>query len=107
MALVFPTYASDNLSKKKMTIPQDFNGKNYNIVFVAFAREQQDDIDTWVPAVTTLLHRFGREALNFYEIPVIDRPNWLVQKFITEGTLIFRIYFSISKFPEWISYLSV
>ena len=96
MALVFPTYVSDNLSKKKMTLPQDFAGKNYNIVFVAFAREQQDDIDTWVPAVTTLLHRFGREALNFYEIPVIDRPNWLIQKFITEGTLNFEIKFEVS-----------
>lgn len=59
-----------SLEGERLVIPRDLEGSR-NLLAVAFQREQQADVDTWVP-------EFGRleEAdpkLVAYEVPVISR----------------------------------
>ena len=41
----FPTLSSDNLERQAFTLPADFGGER-NVVFVAFKREQQAEVDS-------------------------------------------------------------
>jgi hypothetical protein len=69
-SLRFPTVTSDNLEKRTFTLPRDFGGEK-NVVFVAFLRQQQKDVDTWVPFVKPLVARTPNAE--FYEIPTIKK----------------------------------
>src|SRR5689334_7709072 len=44
----FPHVEGKNLEGKQFVLPADFDGK-YNVVLIAFHREQQNDVDTWLP----------------------------------------------------------
>lgn len=66
----FPTVTSDNLEKRTFTLPRDFGGEK-NVVFIAFLRKQQADVDTWVPFVKPLVAKTPNAE--FYEIPTIKR----------------------------------
>ena len=44
----FPTAKGSNLQRKKLSLPQDFDGE-LNIVLIAFERWQQNTVDTWLP----------------------------------------------------------
>ncbi len=50
-------------------MPDAFEGVN-NLVFVAFRRQQQDVIDSWVP---WLERHAASDDLSFYEVPVLAR----------------------------------
>jgi len=78
----FPALEASNLNKQKMQFPQGLAGER-NLVLLGFQREQQEDIDTWLaplPALTKL-----HPDLAFYELPVIDRPNFLLRWIIDTG----------------------
>ncbi len=64
----FPKINGIDLNGKMQEIPKVFNNK-INLVIVAFKREQQIEVDTWIKAIEPLL----KENLNlsFYEIPLI------------------------------------
>jgi hypothetical protein len=70
MVLQFPRVHGANLEGRSFTLPDDFEG-TINLVLIAFRREQQGDIDTWIPTA----RRLTRSHLGFrsYELPTISR----------------------------------
>ena len=80
--VVFPNVEGSNLNGQKFRLPQDLEGR-VNIVLVAFQREQQADIDTWLTALDSLLK--DHSDLNYYELPTISRMNPVIRWFITRG----------------------
>ena len=78
----FPSVQADNLEGKKMRFPQDFAGER-NLVFVAFQRNQQREIDTWVPLAKGLMQK--HPTLRLYEFPVIGKTIGMMRGFINNG----------------------
>lgn len=64
----FPTMEGIDLMGDERVIPDSFAG-DLNIVAVAFEREQQADVNTWIAEMDALMGAY--EDLRFYEIPVI------------------------------------
>jgi len=50
----FPRVTARNLNRKDVPLPDGFAGASRNLVFVAFARKQQDDVDTWAEPLAQL-----------------------------------------------------
>lgn len=82
MPHTFPEIKGTNLNRKKFHLPRDFEGK-LNIVFVAFQREQQLAVNTWLPTADILenIHR----DIRYYELPTISRMNPFTRWFINTG----------------------
>jgi hypothetical protein len=78
----FPEVSGSNLLRQKVTLPNDLKGE-LNILLVAFYQWHQDLVDTWVPAVRQLEGSYS--SVRFYEIPVIQKMNFVYQTFINEG----------------------
>ena len=79
---VFPTVSGENLSGRAMTLPRDFAGRA-NLVFVAFEREQQEVVDTWLPHAARLVA--SRPGLRYYELPTIKRRFAVMSPVIAGG----------------------
>ena len=81
-AAQFPEIEGKNLDGKEFVLPRDFEGA-LNIVFVAFQREQQLAVNTWLPTATLLenLHKDVR----YYELPVHSRINPMVRWFLNRA----------------------
>jgi hypothetical protein len=78
----FPAVEGRNLSGRGFALPGAFDGC-VNLVFVAFKRQQQDDVDTWLPAAARLA---GEHAtLRYYELPTLGRGMRLMRSFIDGG----------------------
>ena len=78
----FPSVQASNLEKREFKLPSDFEGER-NLLLVAFEREQQKDVDTW-------LHEMKRfeeldPGFQYYELPTIEKPNALTRWFIDTG----------------------
>lgn len=71
-----------NLEGRDFSLPRDFEGEQ-NLVFVAFQREQQEDVDTWVPLAKRLARE--RPGLRYYEIPTLNRGWRLFRPMIDGG----------------------
>jgi hypothetical protein len=83
----FPTLAAFNLEKRAFNLPADFEGEN-NLLLVAFEREQQKDVDTWLREMKrfeTVNSGPGRPHFQYYELPTIERPIALTRWFIDSG----------------------
>ena len=82
----FPVVTSTNLEGKTLTLPRDFAGER-NIVFVAFLRKQQEDVDTWVPFVKQVIGR--TPGVDYYELPTIKRMvapmRWMINRGMKGG----------------------
>lgn len=78
----FPQVSGKNLDGTPLNLPGDFAGK-VNLVFVAFAREQQSDVDSWKPLVDEVHQRFP--DVKVYEVPVLSRSYSLFRGFIDGG----------------------
>lgn len=78
----FPTVSSSALSGRKYSLPRDFGGRA-NLVFVAVKREQQRDVDTWLPAARALAS--ANPELRFYELPTMSRGYVLMRPVIVGG----------------------
>ena len=82
----FPVVKSDNLEGRTFTLPTDFGGER-NVVFVAFQREQQEDVDTWVPFVTKQIA--ANPGTEYYELPTIKKMispmKWMINKGMSGG----------------------
>lgn len=82
----FPTVTSDNLEGKTFTLPHDFSGER-NVIFIAFQRQQQADIDSWLPFVTPLAAR--TPGVEYYELPTIYRMiapmRWMLNRGMHAG----------------------
>jgi hypothetical protein len=82
VAAVFPEVKGSNLEGKDFTLPGGFEGER-NLVFIAFLREQQADIDTWTPMARRLCAQGPN--LRAYELPTIRRGNPLLRWVINQG----------------------
>ena len=79
---VFPTVSGENLSGRAMTLPRDFGGR-VNLVLVAFERDQQGVVDTWLPHAARLAA--SRPGLRYYELPTIKRRYAVMRPVIAGG----------------------
>ena len=80
--MIFPTIQAENLEGRVLTLPIDLEGA-YNVLFIAFQRDQQVDIDRWLPAVKRLVEAYP--ALAYYKLPTIYRGNSLFRWWVNTG----------------------
>jgi hypothetical protein len=78
----FPKVKGMNLEGEEKILPQDLKAPT-NIVIVAFKREQQADVDTWIKALNPILESNTNLAL--YEIPTLKKFNFLMRYNINNG----------------------
>jgi hypothetical protein len=78
----FPKVETSNLEGRKYSLPRDFEGER-NLVLIAFEREQQKDVDTWLHE-STRFEQFD-PALRIYELPTIARLDPFRRWFIDAG----------------------
>lgn len=78
----FPEVDGRSLDGTSYELPGDFDGA-LNLVLVAFRREQQADVNTWVTTARRLEDDYP--GLRYYELPVIDRLYGPVRPFIDDG----------------------
>jgi hypothetical protein len=81
-SVTFPKVSGQNLSGKAFNLPTDFAAPA-SFVYVAFARGQQGDVDSWRAFVGETRKRFP--AVGEYELPVISRGNAFFRGFIDGG----------------------
>lgn len=79
---VFPEVEGDNLEKRSFRLPSDFEGEA-NLVFIAFRRPQQAEVESWLPLTKDLVERHA--GLRFYELPTISARNGMARYFIDNG----------------------
>jgi hypothetical protein len=80
--LSFPTVSGSNLERREFNLPQDFEGK-LNLLALAFEQWQQNDVNSWLPTVSTLSELYPN--LKFYELPTLTQFNGLFQSAIDGG----------------------
>jgi isoquinoline 1-oxidoreductase subunit beta len=80
--MTFPVVTGSNLSGKRYTLPQDFEG-DYNAVVLPYLIEQQASVETWNPALQRLAEQYP--TFRYYEVPVLRNYNWLRQRYIDQA----------------------
>lgn len=78
----FPQMVGIDLLGQERALPESFKGK-YQIVTVAFEREQQDLVNTWIPFAEELEENF--DGLRFYEVPLIYELNAPYRFWVNNG----------------------
>jgi hypothetical protein len=78
----FPRVEGTNLEGRRFSLPADFAGA-LNVVIVAFRREQQDDVNTWMPFLRDATA--SRQDVRVYELPTLNSSYRLVRSFIDGG----------------------
>ena len=78
----FPTVTGSNLERRSFTLPGDLEGE-LNLVILAFWRDHQMLVDTWMPLARRLQTRHS--SLVAYELPVIESRSRISQWFIDSG----------------------
>lgn len=68
-APVFPSTSGENLNGRKIDVPGGFDAP-FNILFVAFLKEQQDDVNTWLPTAKALVADHAN--VEYYELPTVS-----------------------------------
>ena len=81
-AMLFPSVTGHDLNGRVLQLPKDFAGET-DLVFIAFVRGQQADVDTWKPFADDLEKK--HPSLKAYELPVLGRGYSLVRGFIDGG----------------------
>lgn len=71
---VFPHLTSYNLAKDKLNLPGDFAGQ-VNLLIMSFRPEQQNQVDSWMPAAEALQHIHS--GFHWYQLPVSERENFI------------------------------
>jgi hypothetical protein len=82
MTVRFPQVSGANLERKRLALPQDFEGQ-VNVLLIAFQQWQQGEVNTWIPAVQQLEATYPNAR--YYELPTIRKLNRLAQAFINGG----------------------
>ena len=80
--MTFPTVSGTNLLRKKMTLPEDFQGK-LNLVFIPFERWHQTEVDSWSALAEELEEKY--EGLVYYELPTLQNGGSIYKIFLNEG----------------------
>jgi hypothetical protein len=76
---VMPTIKTETLNERAITLPQELPGEK-TLVFIAFDRSQQKEVDSWVAAM-----QLNKSPIAWIEIPLIEPKNRLVRSFIQGG----------------------
>jgi hypothetical protein len=78
----FPHVEGTNLEGRRFSLPADFEAE-FNVVIVAFRREQQADVDSWLPFLAE--QKVRERGIRVYELPTLNRSYRLVRGFIDGG----------------------
>lgn len=78
----FPKITGIDLDGKKQELPAVFKNR-FNLVIVAFKREQQPEVDTWIKAIEPILKE--NSNLSFYEIPLIYELSAFSRMWVNNG----------------------
>lgn len=78
----FPRLVGIDLEGNEFTFP-DSLPKPLNLIIVAFERDQQKDVDTWIAIADDLMAEHGN--LSFYEVPLIYELNTSFRFWINNG----------------------
>lgn len=78
----FPRVEGANLEGRRFILPADFEGA-FDVVVVAFQREQQRDVDGWMPFLKGLAAE--RSDLRVYELPTLERRYRPMRQIIDGG----------------------
>ncbi|MEA2070764.1 MAG: hypothetical protein U9O98_05675 [Asgard group archaeon] len=78
---MFPKISGSNLEGEELQIPSDLHGK-YNILALAYRRNQQDHVDQWSSFIGELLLEYS--DLDFYEVPTLAK-GYSLMSFIIDG----------------------
>lgn len=80
--LTFPDVVGIDLEGQARALPATLEGQ-HNLVAIAFERDQQRLVDTWIVEADRLVERYG--SLRFYEIPTISESNALFRLWVNNG----------------------
>lgn len=83
----FPRIEARSLDRETYDLPGEFEGR-WNIAVVAFQREQQQLVDTWLPFLLAL--EAENDRLRVYEIPVLAR-RWTPARRLIDGGMAMAI----------------
>lgn len=78
----FQTVSGTNLLRQKLSLPRDFQGK-FNLVFIAFQRWHQMEVDSWSALAEDLEEEY--EGLAYYELPTLQNGGPFYRIFLNEG----------------------
>ena len=78
----FPSIEGKALNGDKFRAPEDLS-KPHNLLLVAFQRDQQQDVDTWIPRLEKV--EDANEDFTFYEFPILPEMNVMARWFIYHG----------------------
>ncbi len=78
----FARAEGEALTGQRFVVPDDFAGER-NLVFIAFSRGQQADIDAWKPLRDSLTA--ADSGLQWYELPTLGRRYRLIRGVIDGG----------------------
>jgi len=79
----FPNVEGKNLHGVEVQFPEAFAPKAYHVCQIAFVRQQQTDVDTWITRLEPLVAQ--RDDLEFMELPTISKMNAFMRWFIYRG----------------------
>ena len=65
-----------------MDLPAQFSGQ-LNLVIISFAREQQHQVDSWIPAARNI--ESAHSQFRYYELPTMSRENFLYRWWSNES----------------------
>jgi hypothetical protein len=77
----FPEIQARSLEREHYDLPSEFEGR-WNVAVVAFRREQQQQVDTWLPFLLAL--EAEHDDLRVYEVPTISR-RWGPARWFIDG----------------------
>jgi hypothetical protein len=80
--LLFPNIKGRNLNTQDLILPGDLSGEA-RLLVIAFKREQQQLVETWLPFLKELESR--QPAFRYYELPVLPGGLKLIRGIIDGG----------------------
>lgn len=83
----FPAVTARNLERRAYRLPAELEGK-YNVVVIAYRRQQQADVNTWMPFLNALEAQDKR--VRWYELPTISGTTgffmgWMIDRGMRRG----------------------
>ncbi len=78
----FPQVTGIDLQGSMQKLPEAFQNE-FNLVVIAFKREQQEQVNTWIKAVEPILKE--KPNLSFFEIPLIYELSSLKRFWVNNG----------------------
>lgn len=72
-----PVVAGRDIDGNDFVVPTDFAG-DLNLVLMAFTREHQFDVNTWLPHAREL--EASRQGFRVYEVPTLWEMSWFQRK---------------------------